>query len=115
MKTRGKVSPANQLTKDIIQYLNGSGFLVWRNNNNAVYDANKNIFRKNPTTKLGVCDIVGLRKKDAKFIGVEVKYGKDKLSIHQIYHHEELRECGAIVIVAHNIDQFINDLNKQTK
>jgi hypothetical protein len=40
-KTKGKKKPVktstNDLTKSIVNYLNVKGFVVWRNNNNAIY------------------------------------------------------------------------------
>lgn len=100
----------NELTAHCIDYLTLKGYKVWRNNNGAVYDITKGCFRKNKNKLLGIPDIIGYNKKTAKFIGVEIKVGKDKLSPEQIDFIETALESGCICIVVKTIDDLINQI-----
>ena len=73
---------ANALTNQCLLVLAAKGFYVWRQNNAAVFDATKKIYRSNSATK-GIPDILGFNKTTGKFICVEIKVGKDKLSVFQ--------------------------------
>lgn len=73
---------ANALTTQCLVVLAAKGFYCWRQNNAAVFDATKKVYRSNSATK-GIPDILGFNKTTGKFICVEVKVGKDKLSMYQ--------------------------------
>ena len=105
----------NNTTRAIIEHLNFHGFKVWRNNNNAVYSVKQKTFRKNPTTLLGVPDIIGYRKSDGKAIFVEVKTGPDKLSPHQINFLDEAERSSCLVFIAKTYDQFVHDFEDRLK
>lgn len=104
---------ANSLTEAIIKYLCLNGWKAWRQNNAGVYDQKIKRYRKPPKTAIkGVPDVIGFNKKSGVFIGVEVKIGKDKLSVEQRYFLEELNVSGGIGIVAKSIDDFIEKYNQ---
>ena len=84
----------NATTKACIAYLQLNGFNVWRNNNGAVYSKARGCYLKNPLHKQGVSDIIGYHKKSGKAIFVEIKTGKDKLSIEQYDFLEQARFAG---------------------
>lgn len=105
----------NSLTQAIIRCANYSGWKCWRNNNGAVYSVKQKTFRKNPTTLLGISDLIGFRRRDGKFIAVEIKTGKDKLSSHQINFLADVRAAGGIAIVAHTYEEFEKEFNQQNK
>lgn len=98
---------ANQLTKSIVTWLNLNGYVAWRNNNGGVWDPTRNTFRKQKDAKLGVFDVIGFRKSDGKHIEVEVKVGRDRLSVEQYAHLCELNKCGAIGLVAQEFGIFV--------
>jgi len=83
---------ASELTKYAIKYLTTQGFKCWRQNNLAWGQ------RKGTITP-GIPDVLGFRKADAKFIGVEVKTKLDKMSEAQQQFKEELTRAGGIFIV----------------
>jgi hypothetical protein len=87
------------------------GYKAWRNNNGAVYDVKAKSFRKNPNTLLGVPDIIGFNKTTGKFIGVEIKAGKDVLSNEQKEFKRIALESGCICLVVKTIDDLINNKN----
>ena len=100
------MTQTNQTTQAIINFLNYSAFKVWRNNNVAVYSVKQQSFRKNPSALLGVPDIIGFHKLTGRFICIEIKSGKDKLSEHQKLFLSDAKKSGAISIVAKTFDDF---------
>ena len=70
---------AGEITSAIIAYLTKHGFKVWRQNTSGIYDPQTGCWRKNPQGCNGVPDIIGFRKRDGLFIGIEVKTGRDRL------------------------------------
>ena len=102
------MSKTNELTHECINYLTLLGYKVWRNNNGAVYDPTRGCFRKSKTKLLGVPDIIGYHKKTAKFIGVEIKVGKDKLSPEQILFRDEALESNCICLVVKTMEDIID-------
>ena len=109
------MTKTNALTQSILRYINLSGWKAWRNGNHAVFSRKRNAFMKNPTTLLGVPDIIGFRKSDAKFIAIEIKIGKDKLSPYQKVFIDQLKVSGGVVIVAKDFDSFQKEFNLQNK
>lgn len=102
----------NALTAQCIYYLNASGYKVWRNNNHAVYNEKGGFFRKPPKGAInGVPDIIGYEKITGKFIGVEIKTGKDKLSESQLLFQSDCLKHNATYWGIRNIDE----LTKQIK
>ena len=128
----------NVFTAEIMEFLKGRDFEVWRNNTVGIFDqkialeklykivwallkskannegkiksmiksALQKSYRKS-NDKKGVSDIVGYHKVLGTHIEVEVKVGKDTLSVYQIKHHEDLRKSKAISIVASKMNDVI--------
>ena len=97
----------NALTQAIVGYLNLNGFIAWRQNTVGVFDRKKNTFRKNPNQKTGIPDIIGYRKSDAVFIGIEIKTGSDTLSNVQLIFLQTLKQAGGIALVVSSLDEFL--------
>jgi len=129
-----KSSGANQLTKNVLTFLRCNGWEAWRNNVMGVFDSNKAakaIVAQKPNThktaqgilkkcyrksheRKGVSDVIGFNKKTGQFIAVEVKFGKDNLSIEQDFFLKAVKRSGGIAIVAKTYDQFVTDFYKAT-
>jgi len=130
-----KSKGANQLTSNIIHFLNLNGCVAFRNNVMGVFDqklALKNIlalrmvnektlrkalqksYRKSHEKK-GVSDVIGFVKKNGRFIAIEVKFGKDTLSIYQTDFLRQVEKGGGISIVAKTYEQFVKDFQKLIK
>lgn len=62
-------------------------------------------------TMRGVPDVIGFHKGTGKFIGVEVKVGKDKLSLHQEVFLKNLQEANAIAMVARDFMSFKDEID----
>jgi hypothetical protein len=123
---------ANQLTKAVLQVLNHSGYKAWRNNTVGVFDVNyavDRVTKEKPATKAqlrkilngcrrksqtipGQPDIIGYQKRTGKFIGVEIKAGKDKLSTHQIRFMDEANKAGAMVIECREVSDVVELIEK---
>lgn len=94
---------ANALTKQALKVLDLCGFHVWRQNNAAVYDPTKKVFRRNSSTP-GISDIIGFHKKTGQFIAVEIKVGKDKLSPYQERFLADVIKAGGVGKVVKTLD-----------
>ena len=110
MKVIKPTVTANALTQHTLRVLALKGYFAWRNNNGAVYDPTKKVFRANSTTK-GIPDILGYRKSDGKFICCEIKAGKDKLSKEQSDFLSGVMDAGGVSFIIRGIDD-IETLNK---
>lgn len=89
---------ANRLTKEALRIFDLCGYEVWRQNNAAVYDEKKHVFRKN-SAKKGVSDIIGYHRKTGIFIGAEIKVGRDKLSREQTFFLGGIIRSGGVGLV----------------
>ncbi len=98
-KNKGLAMTANQATRQILDYLNMTGFYAWRNNNNAVYDPKKEVFRSGSVEK-GVADIMGYQKKSGIIIAVEVKVGNDKPTPEQTRFIDGIAKAGGFACFA---------------
>lgn len=138
---RYKQGSANELTKSIITWLQWNGYSAWRNNTMGVFDSKlavqlildlvkvciklrklpnkkeiqavlKRCYRKSHERK-GVSDVLGFNKKTGRFIAVEVKFGRDRLSPQQEAFLNEVRKAGGIAIEARDMDGFLSEIERQ--
>lgn len=111
-KFRNLQPTANQATRQILDYLNSAGFIAWRNNNNAVWDEKKQVFRAGNTMK-GVADIIGIEKKTGRFLAVEVKVGKDKPTPEQTRFISDIEKAGGLACFAGCAGDVVEYLEKR--
>ena len=104
VKTKYSDKTANDLTKAIIDCITLGGGYATRVNTQGQYNEKLGKWTKS-TTRLGTSDIISLV--DSKFIAIEVKIGKDKLSEHQIKTRDEIINSGGFYIVATSFSEFI--------
>lgn len=90
-------------TKAIINCLRVFGHFVHRQNNMGWQRKGRWI---NPNGVRGVPDITGCTK-DGKYLGVEIKTGKDVLSDYQISYMNEITKRGGVYLVAGSVDEII--------
>lgn len=104
----GAMQPEKQIQNNIMGYLQAKGIFRFQINNSATFDRLEGKYRKkNRWFMYGVSDIVGIYK--GRFLAIEVKTEKGKLSRFQENFLQQVREHGGIGIVARSID----DLEKQ--
>ena len=87
------------LQKQIIDYMTGRGAYVV-NNHGSSY------------SRKGVADLSICYK--GKYIAVECKVGKNKLSEAQKIHIERLNRAGGVSIVPYTLDEFISEFERLT-
>lgn len=93
---------ANVLTAQAIGYLTLCGCFVWRNNTGSYKPDEKRFLRFG---KKGSGDIIGMTR-DGRFLSVEVKVGRDRVSKTQLEFMDEVIERGGLALVIHNFDDL---------
>lgn len=103
------------IENSILRLLNLKQVFAWKVKTTGTYDPTLKRFRKpSPFYMKGVSDILGLYK--GRFIAIEVKTPKGKLTIEQKLFQERVRENGGIAIVARSVvdvEILINKLNME--
>lgn len=101
------------MTKAVILYANKLGCFLWRNNTMGVQRGERMQSVGGLHGGLGSPDVVGLLP-NGVFIGVEIKNGKDKLSISQIEFHDRIFSNNgfAFVVTQTNLESFFETLKE---
>lgn len=84
-------TPANLLTSKVLKHLESKGVFCWRQNNFPTHDPKMNGGRGGYRAfngMRGVPDIIAITPPTSKycggvFVGIEIKAGKDRMSVHQ--------------------------------
>lgn len=105
--TRKKKSPANELTTQIIAYIQSLGGSAFRQNSVGIYNPKTKSFRKSGQ-KRGTADVDCILFSAP--IKIEVKIGRDTLSEYQKSYREAVIKSGGYYIVAKDLEQFKKDL-----
>lgn len=93
----------SQIVNSICEYLALRKVFFWRQNTAPAFDWKTNRFRAMPKyAKRGVPDIIVI--KNGRFIGLEVKAKKGRLSEHQADFARECVRNGGEYIVARSVD-----------
>lgn len=111
MKPKIKPETANGITVNIVRLLTMQGAFVTRINTTGIWDAAKNTFRTSQMRK-GTPDIIACYK--GRFIGIEVKAGKDKQSIEQVQVQQEIERAKGVYLLCRSTDDFVKwfELNR---
>lgn len=108
MPVKKKPETANQITRNVLRLANfQTGCVAYRVNNVGVWDQAKGIHRKGNTEK-GLPDVIMIYR--GRFIAIEVKAGRDKLSDDQKKRQFEIERAGGIYFECRSTDGFINFL-----
>ena len=103
---KGK-SPANQLTSDIIKHITLIGGWATRVNTSGRVLNGKYI---TGTTKLGTPDIIACIP-SGRFVGIEIKIGKDKQSDAQKLVESQIHKAQGNYFLVHNLDEWLRYYN----
>jgi hypothetical protein len=99
-----KPETANRITANIIRVVNFTpGCVAYRVNNVGVWDEAKQVRRAGNTEK-GLPDIWVCVK--GRFLAIEVKAGKDRLSPHQLARKQEIERAGGVYFEARSTEAF---------
>ena len=104
---------ADEMTAHILGYLRAKGYVAWAQDNRGRYNPKTSKWYPHPNNRVGVPDILGYRKSDARFIGIEVKAGRDTLSSFQIDFLNELKEHGGLPFVAYSFEGFVQSFERR--
>lgn len=107
-QAKPKGETANGITRNIIRAVNMQPECVaYRINNVGVWDAEKGVHRGGNTEK-GLPDIFACVR--GKMVAIEVKAGRDKLSMEQLQRRFEIERAGGIYFEARSTDDFLKFL-----
>lgn len=96
-----------ELQKQIISYLRMCGIFARRNNSGAAWIKGKLVRFGWP----GSPDIEGIMP-GGRYIGIETKTDKGRLSPRQQGFHERIRQLNAVIFVARSIEDVERELSK---
>ena len=104
-----KDSSANELTKSVLyDLIEVRGAAAYRINNVGIWDAKRGVYRKGGTVK-GIPDIIGVL--DGRFIGIEIKYGKDRQSADQKVVEQEIQGAGGVYFITKSYADYLEHIN----
>jgi hypothetical protein len=98
-----KITNANQLAAYAVKVFQRAGYVCWRQNNVAVCD--KGQFRRFVGLK-GVSDVIGFEKGTGRFLAVEIKVGRDRLSPEQEKFLDAVNRAGGVGVVVRHADDL---------
>ena len=98
------MSEASTLTNKIIQHIYSSGGFAFRASSTGIYDSKMGGYRT--AAKKGVSDVLACFK--GRFIAIEIKIGKDRLSLEQEGFMSNIQHVGGIAFVAKDFDDFLS-------
>lgn len=108
-KAKKPPSPTNKLTQAVISLLLLHGYEAWRQNNAAVYDPTRQVFRKG-SAKRGISDILAYCRRTARFAVVEIKTGTDTLTPEQAAFLAGVRAAGGFACEGRDVAQVEAEL-----
>jgi hypothetical protein len=101
------MTKTNETTRLILEYLFQKGCYAWRNSIGAIQS--KGHFYSMGLT--GSSDIFAIFPPNGRFIGIEIKTGKDKLRPEQVGFIKNCQHVGADVLVVKDFEDFKNQLS----
>jgi hypothetical protein len=107
MNATPKMKPetANGITRNIIRVVSlTKGAVAYRINNAAVFDAKAGAYRAGNIEK-GLPDVIAIL--NGRFVGIEVKAGKDRMSDFQKMRRQEIVNAGGIYFECKSTDGFL--------
>lgn len=96
------MTPANELTNNVIDFIYRQGGYAWRQGSTGVFDVKQARFRT--AAKKGVSDVLAVYK--GQCIAIEVKIGKDRLSPEQDGFLQNISAAGGNSYVAKDFEEF---------
>ena len=103
------MSQTNETTNAILNFLFRNRVFAFRQNSGGIPLFREGVltgFR--PGGKVGQPDIVGILPNNGKYLGIEIKSGKDRLSEGQVAFHLQARKAGAVILVVKTFEDFLS-------
>lgn len=105
-----KITNANQLAAYAVKVFTKLGYDCWRQNNVAIHDRGQ--FRRFVGRK-GVSDVIGFHATKGRFLAVEIKVGRDRLSPEQEKFLDAVNRAGGVGVVVRHADDLKEYLNHE--
>lgn len=99
----------SELKRQILDLLKLCGVFAWNSRNVGVYDSRRGRYIPSPVK--GLPDILGVLP-GGRMIAIEVKVGRNRLTIHQEVFLSQLEHMGALVCVARSLDDVVEMLKR---
>ena len=112
-KATRPLTEAEQITADILGYLDAHGYEAWGQPNRGEYDPTTGKWRPHPNSRRGVPDILGFRRADGKFLGVEVKAGTDRPRPEQTTLLNQLKVASGLAFIAYSYASFVQSFERR--
>ena len=90
------------IQKQILDYLRFRGIFCWKNNTAGIYVKARDTYI--PSHAPGVSDILGVLK-GGRFLAIEVKAEKGRVSPHQQMFLDSINEAGGLAFVASSVEE----------
>lgn len=107
------LTEAEHMTADILTYLDAHGFSAWGQPNRGEYDPKTGKWRPYPNARRGVADILGFRRTDGRFLGVEIKASTDRPRPEQTVFLNELQAAGGLAFIAYSFAGFVQSFQRR--
>jgi hypothetical protein len=104
------MTQTNATTGAIIVYLMSNGHVPHRHNTTGIFDPTTKRWRTIASSSKGVGDIL-VCLKGGRYLEIEVKTGKDRLSPQQYLRQETLRRAGGFYLVVKSFDDFLTQFS----
>jgi hypothetical protein len=112
-KATRPLTEAEQMTAEVLDYLDAHGYEAWGQPNRGEYDPTTGKWRPHPNSRRGVPDIIGFRRADGKFLGVEVKAGSDRPRPEQTVLLNQLKAAGGLSFIAYSYAGFVQSFERR--
>jgi hypothetical protein len=93
-----------QLIAVILEYLKLHHIPAWRNNTGAFVGEHKGKHRFHRYGFKGSSDILGIIPPNGRLLAIEVKIGKNKLTLDQLQFWQMIRDNGGLAFVAYKLE-----------
>jgi hypothetical protein len=103
----------HQIQTSILNILSYYGVFAWRNNSGMIAVGEGKYRRMIKLGVAGMPDILGIQKESGRLVGIEVKKPGKTTTEAQKHMLETLEEYGAIVYVAHSVDDIAQLFGKR--
>lgn len=105
-------TPEKIIENQILNFLHKIGVFCWKNQSTGIFDPIKKVYRKskNRHHMNGTADILGII--EGKFLAIEVKSEKGRLSPEQRVFITRINQEGGVAFVAREVNQVARELYK---
>lgn len=116
MKPKNNRDVTADTTRKILDFLLAQKVFAWRQNVMGIPIRREGVVvGYRGAGKAGIPDIVGILAPEGRFIGIEIKTGRDRLRESQEGFHSQARQCGALVFVVTSFEDFLEQWNNFKK